>query len=99
MGGDRLRDTVAAFLIVSVISGALALPYFDVLRGLSIDLLTRLRWDTYGEMHNPAESLAVVIAIDEDTYRTPPFENTPNVTWTREIGKVLTAVIQGGAKV
>lgn len=99
MGGDRLRDAVAAFLIVTVTSIVLALPQFDVLRGLSIDVLTGLRWSTYGELHKPAESPAVVIGIDEDTYRTPPFENTPNVTWTREIGKVLTATIQGGAKV
>ena len=30
--------------------------------------------------------------------RTPPFEGTPNVTWTREIGRVLTAIVDGGAK-
>ena len=37
--------------------------------------------------------------IDEETFRTPPFEGSPGVTWTPEIGRVLTAVIDGGAKV
>jgi hypothetical protein len=27
----------------------------------------------------------VVVAIDEETFRTPPFEGTPSVTWTPEI--------------
>jgi adenylate cyclase len=40
-----------------------------------------------------------VVALDEETYRTPPFQGTPAITWTREIGQVLTAVIAGGAKV
>ena len=40
-----------------------------------------------------------MVAIDEETFRTPPFDGTPSVTWTREIGQVLTAVIDGGAKV
>jgi class 3 adenylate cyclase len=44
-------------------------------------------------------SPAVVVALDEETFHTPPFEGTPSVTWTHEIGQVLTAVIDGGAKV
>src|SRR4029078_7174165 len=30
---------------------------------------------------------------------TPPFAKTPTVTWTREIGRVLSAVIDGNPKV
>ena len=41
----------------------------------------------------------VVIAIDEETYQTPPFKGSPTVTWTTEVGRVLSAVIDGGAKV
>ena len=44
-------------------------------------------------------SQVVVVALDEETFRTPPFEGTPSVTWTREIGRVLNAIIDGGAKV
>jgi adenylate cyclase len=78
---------------------AVATPPFDGLRGLSLDLLTGLRWDVFGNPHRPESSPAVVVALDEETYRTPPFEGTPNVTWTREIGRVLTAIVEGGAVV
>ena len=61
-------------------------------------MLTALRWRVFGNAHEP-RSPAVVVAIDEETFRTPPFEGTPSVTWTREIGRVLTAIIDGGAKV
>ena len=47
----------------------------------------------------PAQSPAVAVVFDEETFRTPPFEGTPTVTWTREIGQVLTAMLDGGAKV
>src|SRR5437868_13606360 len=96
MGGARRRDTFAAFLIVCGVSAVLALPQFDVLRGWSIDVLTWLRWKTIEQ--TAPDSPAVVIAVDEETYRTPPFEGTPSVTWTPEIGRVLNAVIEGGAK-
>src|SRR5690349_12261332 len=92
------RALIAAALAVA--SGvAVATPPFDMLSGLSLDLLTGLRWHLLGNAHDPAQSPAVVVALDEETYRTPPFEGTPNVTWTREIGRVLSAVIEGGAAV
>ena len=66
----------------------------------SIDLLTMLRWRAFGDAHPPASSPhQVVVALDEETFRTPPFEGTPSVTWTHEIGQVLTAILDGGAKV
>lgn len=76
-----------------------ASPVLDPVRGLSIDLLTSLRWRVFGNAHATASSPAVVVALDEETFRTPPFEGTPSVTWTREIGRVLTAILDGGAKV
>src|SRR4029079_9626220 len=65
--------------------------------GLSIDILTALRWRALGNA--PGASPTAVVALDEETFRTPPFDGTPSVTWTREIGQVLTAIIDGGAKV
>jgi len=94
-GRRRLIATaiaIAAGLIV-------ASPPFDSLSGLSLDVLTGLRWYLLGNVRDPAQSPTVVIALDEETYRTPPFEGTPNITWTRELGRVLTAVIDGGARV
>ncbi|MBV9629265.1 MAG: adenylate/guanylate cyclase domain-containing protein [Xanthobacteraceae bacterium] len=75
------------------------LPPLDRLRGLSIDVLTALHWHAFGQAHDPAASPVVVVALDEETYLTPPFAGTPSIAWTGEIGRVLTAVIAGGAKV
>jgi adenylate cyclase len=75
------------------------LPPLDRLRGLTIDVLTGLQWYAFGQMHNPSASPVVVVALDEASYLTPPFAGTPSVAWTGEIGRVLTAIIAGGAKV
>lgn len=96
---DSLRAGIAAFVIALVAALVVASPALDTLRGLSIDVLTALRWRAFGNAHQPSSSPTVVIALDEETFRTPPFEGTPSVTWTREIGQVLTAVLDGGAKV
>jgi len=95
----RVRDASAALLIAIFAGCVTALPAFDVLQNLSIDVLTALRWHAYGQTRAPASSPTVVVALDEVTYRTPPFEGTPNITWTREIGLVLTAIMAAGAKV
>jgi adenylate cyclase len=95
----RWRAALAAFLISLVVGLVAASPALDAVRGLSIDFLTALRWRVFGNSHAPATSHAVVVAVDEETFRTPPFDGTPSVTWTHEIGQVLTAVIDGGAKV
>ena len=95
----RWRDAIAA-LAIALVAGLMAVsPAFERLHGLSIDALTALRWRAFGQMHDPRSSPTVVVALDEESYRTPPFAGTPNVTWTREIGRVLTAVVAGGAKV
>jgi adenylate cyclase len=92
--------TLLAIVAIVLIAGTLAAsPAFEVLRGLSLDTLTALRWRFIGNKYDPSGSPAVVIALDQDSYSTPPFKGTPTVTWTREIGRVLTAVIDGGARV
>ncbi len=99
MDSVRLRAAAPVFLIALFMGLLAASPALDGLRGLSIDVLTMLRWHAFGDAHRPASSQAVVVALDEETFRTPPFEGTPSVTWTREIGRVLTAIVDGGAKV
>lgn len=95
----RLR-AAAAVVLIALAAGLLAAsPALDRLRGLSIDVVTVLRWRAFGNVHPPASSPVVVVAIDEETFRTPPFEGSPSATWTPEIGRVLTAIIDGGAKV
>src|SRR5262249_16252862 len=97
---DAVRLRAASVGILIAISAVLlaATPAFDWSRRFSIDLLTMLRWRVFGEVHSPASSPTVVVALDEETFRTPPFEGSPGVTWTPEIGRVLGAVINGGAK-
>jgi adenylate cyclase len=95
----RQRDALVAALIALVAGIAAVTPAFSLLHDVSIDALTALRWLAFGPGRDPAASPSVVVALDEETYRTPPFTGTPNVTWTPEIGRVVTAVIEGGASV
>jgi adenylate cyclase/guanylate cyclase len=53
----------------------------------------------FGRRQDPAASPAVVVAIDEESLRAPPFKDSPMLTWTGEIGRVLAATLEGGAKV
>lgn len=99
MNRDGLRTGAVSFLIAVSAGLAAASPAFDWSRGFSIDILTMLRWYAFGNAQGSGASNAVVIAIDEETYRTPPFDGSPSVTWTPEIGRVLTSVIDAGAKV
>src|SRR5262245_43581273 len=93
------RDVIAAAVIALLAGVVIALPASDVLRGLSIDALTALRWRAFGQQSDPNSSPVVVVALDEESFHTPPFEGTPTIAWTREVGRVLTAIIDGGAKV
>src|ERR1700759_836869 len=93
------RDAVAILLIALICGLATALPPMRFVHGWSIDILTALRWELYGPRQLTPQPPAVVIAIDEETHETPPFDNSPTATWTPEIGRVLTAVLDGGAKV
>jgi adenylate cyclase len=96
--GSR-RDKVA-LVIISILSGIIfTWPSLDSEHGLSIDILTALRWRIFGARHQPASQPAVVVAIDEQSFQTPPFYGSPTLTWTREIGRVLTAIVESGAKV
>ena len=95
----RRRDALGA-LVIALVSGLVfASPALDIAHGLSIDVLTALRWRVFGQRPQSEAAPTVVIVLDEESFDTPPFKGSPILTWTREIGKVLTAVIDGGAKV
>ncbi len=93
------RDAFAAAVIALIAGTAVALPAFGVLGGLSLDILTATRWHTFGPRNGPGTSPVAVVALDEESFRTPPLAGTPTVAWTREVGRVLTAIVDGGAKV
>jgi len=99
MDRPRLRAAAAGAVIALCTALFAGSPATDWLRGLSIDVLTALRWHAFGAAHAPASSPTVVVVLDEETFRTTPFEGSPSVTWTGEIGRVMSAVIDGGAKV
>lgn len=92
------RDIVAAVLIALVTGAAFTSPPMQALQGLSLDILTALRWKLIGDRRDPATSPVAVVAIDGETYETAPFKGSPTQTWTREIARVLGSVSEGGAK-
>ena len=94
----RLRDPIAALAIAVVASALILAPPLNRFRGLSIDILTWLRWRADIGTRHTGQSPTVVVALDEETYRTSPFVGTPAITWTPELARVLTAIIAGGAK-
>ena len=93
------RDALAA-LVIALVSGLVfASPATDIAHGLSIDVLTALRWQLFGQREKPEAAPTAVIVLDEESFNIDPFKSSLVSTWTPEIGKVLTAVIDGGAKV
>src|SRR3954468_13055695 len=95
----RLRNLFAGAAIALASSVVVASPVLDGVRGLSIDVLTGLRWHVFGQRYDPATSPAVVVGLDEESFGTPPFDGAPLITWTREIARVLTAILEADAKV
>ena len=94
------REILAVLLLALLAGGVVALPSAaHWLNGLSIDVLTWFRWLTLGARPDAAQSPVVVVVLDEETYRSKPFAGTPSVAWTREIGRVLTAIVDGGVRV
>lgn len=81
----------------------MALPLTQRLEKTSIDSLFWLRHQlqqTFPEWHTKEKPSGVVIlAIDEETYQQPGFNETPRAMWTPQYAKMLNAVIAGGAKV
>jgi adenylate cyclase len=93
------RDIVAAIVIALLAGAVFSSNPLQSLQGLSLDILTALRSKLFDDRRDPAASPVVVLAIDQESYRTPPFKDSPTITWTRELGRVLTAVVNGGARV
>jgi adenylate cyclase len=99
MIGKRTSTAIAVAAIVLIASALPAFPPLNILKGLSLDALTALRSRLIGNAQESANSPSVVIALDEETYNAPPFKGTPTIAWTREIGRVVAAALEGGAKI
>ena len=92
------RDLPAPLIAAAVTALFLFSGPADWLRGPSLDALFFLRASLFypPRSHEPPIS---IVALDEETYRRPPFRGTPKALWTPEIGQVLSAVLDGGASV
>lgn len=84
---------------MGLIAGLAALlPYVRDFELRGIDFLLPARHLVFGPLFAPSKSDVVVVAIDEQSYRTEPFANTPKVAWTPHFGAVIDAVNAAGPK-
>lgn len=87
----KLRDlAVVAAIALAVAAGFASGPAADWLRGPSLDLQMPLRHLLFAAPAQPSH--VAVVAIDEETYRRPPFNGTPQAAWPPLLAPVLTAV-------
>ncbi len=85
---------VAAAVLATI---AVSLPPLSRLGPLSIDTLFVLHRALTPPPARPAPSAVAIVALDEETYRRPPFADTPSALWTPELAQVLNAVLAAGA--
>ena len=95
----RRLATAGALALSLVIGVAVASPLGDDLYGLSLDLLTSLSLELYGPGEPASASPVAILALDEETYKSPPFKSSPTVIWTNEIARTLGAALDAGGKV
>lgn len=92
-GGRRMRALVAT-AAAGVFALLGALPLFDRLAALDIDLLHGLAAVALpASAPDPRAMHSVVVAIDEATHAAPPFAGLPKVMWTPQIGRVQDAIL------
>ena len=91
----NLRHAAVALVIAVSANVLVVLPFASRLDGISIDSLFWLRDKAFGPRHDPASSRTVIVALDEETYRRPPFEQLPKVMWTRQIATVTSTSMTG----
>ena len=95
----RIRHLLIASAITLAVSIGVAATTPNRLAGLSVHLLYWLRDRIVPVRSDPSTSPTVVVAIDEETYHTPPFITYPTVLWTHELASVLDALVAADAKV
>ncbi len=91
----NLGVAVAVALLVTLLCQAAVAPHAA---GLSLDLLFWLRQAVAPVAADPQDSSVVIVALDEESQKRPPFNAIPHVMWTPQIARVLTALVDGGVK-
>lgn len=81
----------------------MAMPFTQRLEKTSLDTLFWLRHQLQqtmpGLFSTEKDSEVVILAIDEETYQQPGFNETPRVMWTPQYAAVITSIMQAGARV
>jgi class 3 adenylate cyclase/CHASE2 domain-containing sensor protein len=95
----KLRDGAVALIASLLVTAFVVFPANERIQGYSIDLLFWLRNAVSAPVIEPSKATTAVVAIDERTYRTPPFEGVPRIFWTQQIAEVLEALVDAGATV
>jgi len=91
------RDGFVWVGIALLVSAVLQVPSFNQFDRLDLDILHFMR----ASLPSPKvqeKPVVAIVAIDEATYRTPPFAGLPKVMWTQQMASVQNAVLEGGAK-
>ena len=93
------RRAVLAIGLGALIAATGVTPIGHFLHRLGIDVLLPARHAVFGPLFPAAQSAAVAVVIDEETYRTPPFSETPKVAWTPMLARILDKIDAAGATV
>ena len=97
--GNWSRRLLIAGCLGLVLGAIAAWPDARLLHRMGIDVLIAVRHQIDGPLFPPSESAVVAVVIDEETYRTPPFTDTPRVAWTPLLADVIASIDQAGARV
>lgn len=95
----KRRDLAAVCAAAALATLATQAGGAQWLGGLSVDLGFWLRHQLFGERQDARQAPIAVVAIDEETYRRPPFRDLPKVMWTQAIARVLARILDADAKV
>lgn len=90
---------LAAIAAIALAGAGVAALGGGWLNGLSLDSALALRHALFGPLARPEASHVAVVAVDEETYRRPPFNETPQAAWPPLLAPVISGVLAGGAKV
>ena len=91
----RLRRTALSIAVVAACAFAAASPWARQLGSSGTDILFWLR-SAFVAPAEPAPDHVAIIAIDERSFRTAPFQGVPRVLWAPQIADVMTAVLAAG---
>jgi len=92
----KKRDLWVGAAIAIIWSALFSMPAGDRLHGVAIDTLYGLRDAVLPARYEPQDSHVAIVAIDEESYQTRPFKGTPKVLWTKDIAKVIDALLDAG---